>query len=198
MRCVTTSPLALGTRLFGTRVPDADAFALLDRFVERGGKWIDTADCYAFWLSRSGRGEDSERVIGQWLAARPGVRDRVKLSTKIGGEPVGADSWRGWPGNREGLGAAAVQAAIDGSLGRLGVDTIDLLWLHQEDRSVPIEETVDAIAGPVAAARQRPPLRPAAPRCPGDPRRRRALRCRDRAPSKSLLGHSTRARDPRN
>ncbi len=137
--------------LFGTRVDERTAFALLDRFVERGGEWIDTADCYAFWLSESGRGDDSERVIGRWLAARPGVRDTVKLSTKIGAEPEGDESWRGWPANREGLGSPAVRKAIHGSLARLGVETIDLLWLHQEDRGVPIEETVDAIAGYVGA-----------------------------------------------
>ncbi len=152
---MTASPLVLGTMLFGTRVGRDTAFALLDRFVERGGEWIDTADCYAFWLSESGRGDDSERVIGEWLAARPGVRDRVGLSTKVGAEPAGGDGWRGWPANREGLGAPAVSAALDGSLARLGVDAVDLLWLHQEDRSVPIEETVDAVAGHVAAGRVR-------------------------------------------
>lgn len=147
--------LALGTMLFGTRVGEVDAFALLDCFVERGGSWVDTADCYAFWLSESGRGDDSERVIGRWLAARPGAREQVRLSTKIGSEPVGDDSWRGWPANREGLGAAAVHAAIRGSLDRLGVDAVDLLWLHQEDRDGPIEATVDAIAEHTAAGRVR-------------------------------------------
>lgn len=138
--------VALGTMLFGTRVDEAQAFALLDRFVERGGRWIDTANCYAFWLSESGRGDDSERVIGNWLRARPGVREHVRISTKIGAEPVGAEGWRGWPANREGLSPAAVNAAVRGSLDRLGVERIDLLWLHQEDRSTRIEATVDALA----------------------------------------------------
>ena len=145
--------LVLGTMLFGTHIEEATAYTLLDRFVERGGRWIDTADCYAFWLSESGRGDDSERVIGRWLAARAGIRERVLISTKIGAEPVGSGSWRGWPDNREGLSPQAVQRAVEGSLARLGIDRIDLLWLHQEDRATPIEDTVDAVEGFVASGR---------------------------------------------
>lgn len=143
---VQMSPLALGTMLFGTRTDATMSFSLLDRYLERGGRWIDTADCYAFWLSESGRGDDSERVVGEWLARREGVRDEVLISTKVGAEPTGPDSWRGWPANREGLSRQAILNAVDGSLARLGVDRIDLLWLHQEDRSVPIEESIDALA----------------------------------------------------
>jgi aryl-alcohol dehydrogenase-like predicted oxidoreductase len=133
--------------LFGTAIDEPTAYALLDRFVERGGEWIDTADCYAFWMSASGRGDDSERVIGQWLSANPGVRDRISIATKIGAEPVGDQSWHGWPANREGLSPETVRTAVAGSLKRLGVDRLDLLWLHQPDDAVPIEYTVNAVAG---------------------------------------------------
>jgi len=143
MTTATQSPLVLGAMMFGTRVDEATSFALLDRFVERGGGWIDTADCYAFWASDTGHGGDSERVLGRWLAARPGVRDRVRIATKLGAEPTEPGSW---PGTREGLAPGAVRKAFAGSLDRLGVDRVDLLWLHQEDRSVPIEETVEALA----------------------------------------------------
>ncbi|MEV6845546.1 aldo/keto reductase [Actinoplanes sp. NPDC051411] len=136
--------LVLGAMMFGTRIDEATSFALLDRFVERGGGWIDTADCYAFWASGTGRGGDSERVLGRWLAARPGVRSRVRIATKLGAEPAEPGSW---PHRREGLSPDAVRAAFAGSLDRLGVDRVDLLWLHQEDRSVPIADTVDALAG---------------------------------------------------
>lgn len=85
-----TSPLVLGAMMFGTAVDEDTSFALLDRFVERGGVWIDTADCYAFWASDDGRGGASERVLGRWLAARPGVRDRIRIATKIGAEPLWA------------------------------------------------------------------------------------------------------------
>jgi aryl-alcohol dehydrogenase-like predicted oxidoreductase len=137
------APLVLGAMMFGTRIDEETSFAILDRFVERGGVWIDTADCYAFWESDSGLGGDSERLLGRWFAARPGVRDRVKLATKLGAEPPEPGAW---PRRRQGLSALAVRSAFTGSLERLGVDRVDLLWVHQEDRSVPIEETVNALA----------------------------------------------------
>lgn len=138
-----TSPLVLGAMMFGTAIDEETSFALLDRFVERGGVWIDTADCYAFWASDDGRGGASERVLGRWLAARPGVRDRVRIATKLGAEPLWAGSW---PDQRAGLSRRAIHDAFAGSLERLGIDQVDLLWLHQEDRRTPIEETVDAVA----------------------------------------------------
>ncbi|GAA3342023.1 aldo/keto reductase [Amorphoplanes nipponensis] len=144
MTQATQSPLVLGAMMFGTTVDERTSFALLDRFVERGGSWIDTADCYAFWAADTGRGGDSERLLGRWLVARPGVRDRVRIATKLGAEPLEPGSW---PQRREGLSPAAVRAAFTGSLDRLGLDRVDLLWLHQEDRSVPIEDTVEALAG---------------------------------------------------
>ena len=136
--------LVLGAMMFGTRIDEETSFALLDRFVERGGEWIDTANCYAFWADESGHGGASERVLGRWFATRPGVRERVRLATKLGAEPLAPG---GFPERREGLSADAVKAAYAAGLDRLGVDRVDLLWLHMEDRSVPIEETVDAIAG---------------------------------------------------
>ena len=161
------SPLVLGAMLFGTRIDDDTSFSLLDRFVEAGGEWIDTADCYAFWASDTGFGGDSERLLGRWFAARPGVRDRVKLATKLGAEPTVTD---GWPERRQGLSAAAVRDAFAGSLDRLGLDSVDLLWLHQEDRSVPIEETVDAIAEPGGRRSGRQGRRLQSPRVAGGTR----------------------------
>lgn len=137
------SPIVLGAMSFGTLVDEDTSFALLDRFVERGGVWIDTADCYSFWASETGLGGASEAVLGRWFAARPGVRSRIRLSTKVGAEPL----WPGsWPERRTGLSPRAIRDAVEGSLARLGIDTIDLLWLHQEDRSVAIEDTVDGLA----------------------------------------------------
>ncbi|MET0426051.1 MAG: aldo/keto reductase [Actinoplanes sp.] len=133
--------IVLGAMLFGTRIGEAESFALLDRFVERGGRWIDTSDNYAFWEDPSGLGGQSERVIGRWLAARPGMRGRVSISTKAGAEPT--DPARGMDA-MEGLSAPAIQAALTGSLDRLGVDAVDLYWAHVEDRSVPLAETVGA------------------------------------------------------
>jgi len=142
------SPLVLGAMLFGTRLDEKTSFDLLDRFVDGGGVWIDTADCYAFWESRSGHGGQSETVLGRWFAARPGVRERVRISTKFGAEPRWAGSW---PEHFEGTSTRAVRTAFEGSLRRLGTDHIDLLWWHTEDRSTPVEETVEAVAPFVAA-----------------------------------------------
>jgi aryl-alcohol dehydrogenase-like predicted oxidoreductase len=138
-----SSALVLGAMMFGTTIDETTSFALLDRFVERGGVWIDTADCYSFWASDDGLGGDSERVLGRWLAARPGIRDRVRLATKLGAEPLWAGSW---PERRTGLSRRAVREAFAASLDRLGVAAVDMLWLHQEDRATPIEETVEALA----------------------------------------------------
>ncbi|WP_262002660.1 aldo/keto reductase [Microbacterium sp. Mcb102] len=142
-RNTPASPLVLGAMSFGTLVDEETSFALLDRFVDRGGIWIDTADCYSFWTSETGQGGASEEVLGRWLASRPDARAQVRISTKVGAEPL----WPGsWPEHRAGLSPRAIHAAVEGSLERLGVDRIDLLWLHQEDRTVAIEDTVDALA----------------------------------------------------
>jgi aryl-alcohol dehydrogenase-like predicted oxidoreductase len=134
--------------MFGITIDEPTSFAILDRFVDAGGQWIDTADCYSFWASESGYGGDSERLLGRWLAARPGVRDRVKISTKLGAEPLDKNDW---PVSRQGLSAPAVASALEGSLQRLGVDHVDLLWAHMEDRRVAIEETADAMGALVAS-----------------------------------------------
>ncbi|RPF21964.1 aryl-alcohol dehydrogenase-like predicted oxidoreductase [Myceligenerans xiligouense] len=135
--------LALGAMRFGTGVDERTAFDLLDRFVDAGGTWIDTADCYAFWDSDTGHGGQSEEVLGRWLTARPGMRDRVRISTKFGAEPVVAGRW---PASRTGLGSAEVRAQLESSLRRLGTDHVDLAWAHMEDRTVPIEDVADTLS----------------------------------------------------
>lgn len=147
---MTTPRLVLGAMMFGTTIDETTSFALLDRFVEAGGEWIDTADCYAFWASDTGYGGDSEELLGRWLAARPGMRERVKIATKFGAEPRVAGDW---PASRTGLGRSAIRSQFEGSLRRLGTDHVDLAWAHMEDRSVPIEETADAMAELVAEGR---------------------------------------------
>ncbi|MEV7780335.1 aldo/keto reductase [Kitasatospora sp. NPDC088351] len=133
------SVLCLGAMPFGTRVDEARAFALLDRFTERGGTFVDTADNYSFWHDGA-CGDESELVLGRWFAAR-GNRDAVVLATKVGARPAGPGEW---PANAEGLSAAAVRTAVDGSLKRLGTERIDLLYGHLDDRRAPLAETVDA------------------------------------------------------
>ncbi|NUR62315.1 MAG: aldo/keto reductase [Catenulispora sp.] len=137
------STLALGVMTFGAVVEEATSFAILDRFREAGGTFIDTADCYCFWIEgRTGR--ESEELLGRWLAAR-GCRDDVVLSTKVGAQPDPALAGT-WPRNAEGLSNATVRAAADGSLERLRTDHVEILFAHIQDLSVELRETVGAFA----------------------------------------------------
>ncbi|WP_369213098.1 aldo/keto reductase [Streptomyces flavofungini] len=142
----TDPQVVLGTMDFGTRVDPEQSFAILDAFVAGGGGWLDTANCYTFWTDPSGVGGASERVIGAWLRARPGARERVRIATKVRHNPRVPHA----PESAEGLSAPAVHAGVAESLERLGVDHVDLLWAHAEDRSVPLEETVGAFGELVA------------------------------------------------
>src|SRR4051812_35215959 len=125
----TAGPFCLGCMNFGTRVPEDAAFAVLDRFLERGGRFVDTANNYAFW-EPGGHGGESERLLGRWLASR-GSRDDIVLATKAGANPT-------VPGTgletAEGLAGPAIEQAIDASLQRLGTDHVDLYYAHVDDR----------------------------------------------------------------
>lgn len=136
--------LILGTMYFGTRTDEATSFALLDRFVEAGGRVLDTANCYAFWVSPTGHGGQSEQLLGRWLRANPGLREELVIATKVGVEPVDG-------GGVEGLSAPVIEREATRSLERLGVDAIDLYWAHGEDRSTDLEETVAAFGALVSA-----------------------------------------------
>ncbi|MFJ9084183.1 aldo/keto reductase [Streptomyces sp. NPDC102384] len=143
-----TENLALGAMLFGTAQDEHRSFEILDRFVDAGGVWIDTANCYAFWADPTGFGGKSEEMIGRWLARRPGVRDRVRISTKVGCEPTEAGRF---PETAEGLSAGAVKSGIEDSLRRLGTDHVELYWAHMPDPATPLEETVGAFGDLVSA-----------------------------------------------
>ena len=134
------SSLCLGVLPFGTLVDEETSFALLDRFTERGGTFVDTANNYCFWIDGCDGGE-SESLLGRWLAAR-GSRDEVVLATKLGALP--APGGGEWPANREGLSAPVIAAGIHPSLRRLGTDRVDLLYGHVDDPATPLAETVAA------------------------------------------------------
>src|SRR6476619_5894191 len=123
--------LVLGTMYFGTRTDEATSYALLDRFVQAGGRILDTANCYSFWASPTGHGGQSEELLGRWLAANPGVRDELLIATKVGVEHTE-------DGGIEGLSAAVIERESARSVERLGVDTIDLYWAHGEDRGTEL------------------------------------------------------------
>src|SRR5687767_13984971 len=137
------SDLILGAMYFGTKTDRPTSYALLDRFVEAGGTTIDTANCYSFWASETGAGGQSEAVIGDWLGSNPGLRERLKIATKVGIEPAG-------PGQVEGLSADVITKACVMSLERMGIETIDLYWAHGEDRTVDLAETVAAFGAHLA------------------------------------------------
>jgi aryl-alcohol dehydrogenase-like predicted oxidoreductase len=139
---MTESTMVLGALSFGTRVDETDSMRLLDQFVDLGGTWIDTANNYSYWIDPSGTGGQSETVIGRWLAKRPGMRDRVRISTKAGANRSGP---AGHPGAAEGLSRPAISAAFRQSLERLQTERVDLFWAHAEDRSVALEETVETL-----------------------------------------------------
>jgi aryl-alcohol dehydrogenase-like predicted oxidoreductase len=123
---------------FGTTVDERDAFAILDRYAELGGSFIDTSNNYSFWTSETGFGGQSEALLGRWLASNPGVG--IRLSTKVGAQPTRRG---GFPDHVEGLREEAVRRALAESLDRLGVERVDLYWAHVEDPTVPVQALVE-------------------------------------------------------
>lgn len=142
--------VVLGTMYYGTKTSEATARELMSAFVDLGGRWLDTANCYSFWEDHSGLGGASEEVIGRWLADGPHRRDQVRIATKVRQQPTMPHRW---PETAEGLSPEAIHRGLDGSLQRLGLDAVDLLWAHAEDRSVPLVQTVKAFGEEVAAGR---------------------------------------------
>ncbi|PBC65807.1 oxidoreductase [Streptomyces sp. Tue6028] len=140
------SVLALGAMLFGSRTDERTSFAVLDRYVEAGGNFIDTSDNYAFWTDDS-QGGHSEALLGRWRRSR-GIGDEIVIATKLGARPLAPGT--GYVDNPEGLSAKTVREASERSRERLGVERIDLLYAHIEDRTVDPRETVEAFGELVA------------------------------------------------
>ncbi len=132
------SALALGTLTFGNETDEAGSFAQLDAFTEAGGTLVDSADVYA-----DGR---SEEIIGRWLAGRPGRREVVVLATK-GRFPTDETP------NGHGLSRRHLSMALDASLRRLKVETIDLYQVHGWDPLTPLEETLRFLDDATAAGK---------------------------------------------
>ena len=128
------TPVCLGTMTFGEQVDQPGAHALLDHALERGVGFIDTAEMYAVPARRETYGA-TERILGEWFASRPGVRDRVVLATKVAGPSRNMDWVRNGSAN---LTAAEIVQACDASLARLRTDRIDLYQIHWPNRNVPM------------------------------------------------------------
>jgi aryl-alcohol dehydrogenase-like predicted oxidoreductase len=140
------SVLSLGAMHFGTLTDEATSFAILDRYAEAGGTFIDTSGNYAFWVHGT-QGGESEALLGRWRASR-GAGDEITVATKLGARPRARGT--SYLDNAEGLSAAAIAAAARQSRERLGMDRLDLLYAHIEDPAVPLQETVEGFAALVA------------------------------------------------
>jgi aryl-alcohol dehydrogenase-like predicted oxidoreductase len=122
------SELCLGAMTFGREADEGTSRAMMDRFAEAGGTFIDTADAYTNGVS--------EQIVGRWLAGRP--RDEWVVATKV--------RWRTGEGpNGAGLSRARILASVEGSLRRLGTDHIDLYQVHAWDPGTPLEETLSTL-----------------------------------------------------
>lgn len=124
-------PLCLGGNVFGWTADAPTSEAVLDAYVAAGGNFIDTADYYPAWVPGNVGGE-SETIIGDWMRKR-GNRESLVVATKV----AMLDGVKG-------LSAKSIRTGCENSLRRLGVDTIDLYYAHQDDPTVPMEETLGA------------------------------------------------------
>jgi aryl-alcohol dehydrogenase-like predicted oxidoreductase len=155
------SQLALGAMQMGNATGEADSIRILDRYLEVGGSFVDTADCYEWWARKGSRGGESEELLGRWMR---GKRDRIFLATKGSALPEyspalwaedGTPDWDLARRTFAGAGAKTLRDALDGSLRRLGTDHVDLYYVHVDDRATPLEETLEALAGFVSAGKVR-------------------------------------------
>ena len=143
---LTLSPICCGGSSFGSAVSGGDLDRILNLYRDAGGNFVDTAHCYAFWTPH-GAG-CSECALADYVR-RNGKGDLV-IATK-GGHPGAA----GYRCVEHWLSPERVAADIDDSLGRLGVDTIDLFWLHRDETSVPVGDIVEMLNCEVRRGRVR-------------------------------------------
>jgi aryl-alcohol dehydrogenase-like predicted oxidoreductase len=127
--------------VFGWTIDEERSFEVLDAYFEAGGNFIDTSDSYGR-RGPGGAGE-SERIIGRWMASR-GNRDRMTIATKVGMAP-----------DLRGLSRDTISRGIEGSLQRLGVDTVDLYYAHRDDPDTPLRETLGELGALIAEGKIR-------------------------------------------
>ncbi|MGE0480003.1 MAG: aldo/keto reductase [Phycisphaerae bacterium] len=128
------SRLCLGTMNFGPETTEPDSFAIMDKALDLGFNFFDTADVYG-WK----RGEGwTEQIVGRWFAQGGGRREKVVLATKVYG-PMGDGP------NDRGLSARHIREGCDASLRRMQTDYIDLYQMHHIDRETPVDEILQAM-----------------------------------------------------
>ncbi|MEO7410775.1 MAG: aldo/keto reductase, partial [Sphingomicrobium sp.] len=135
---LSVAPLALGGNVLGWTADEATSFFILDAFVDAGGTMIDSADVYSAWAPGHVGGE-SEAVIGTWLKRDPAKRNKVIIATKVG--------------FMAGLAPDTIAPACEASLKRLGVESIDLYYQHQDDEKVPLADSLAAFEALRAAGK---------------------------------------------
>jgi aryl-alcohol dehydrogenase-like predicted oxidoreductase len=167
------APLALGAMNMGTLTDEAESRRILDHFIgevvprfraidgspARG--MVDTADCYCWWNERGSDGGHSESVLGRWFADTH-MRDHVYLATKGTGrienvqkawDTKGETDWGYAQQHFLGASRSVLENSLPLSLERLGVETVDLYYIHVDDRRVPIEQTIATLASFVGDGR---------------------------------------------
>ena len=144
---LTVPTLCFGGNVFGWTADERQSFKLLDALLESGCNFIDTADVYSRWVSGN-QGGESEAIIGRWLKlnGRTRSRESVIIATKVGMEMCP---------DRKGLSRKHILRSVDESLRRLRTDYIDLYQSHQDDKSVPLEETLGTYADLIKAGKIR-------------------------------------------
>lgn len=128
------SRLCLGTMNFGPHTSEADSFAIMDKALELGINFFDTANVYGW---KTGEGV-TEKIIGKWFAQGEQRREKVVIATKVYGR------MGDWP-NQSRLSAKHIREAVEGSLKRMQTDYIDLYQMHHMDRETPWEEVWQAM-----------------------------------------------------
>jgi NDP-hexose 2,3-enoyl reductase len=131
---LSVSRLCLGTMNFGPKTSEQDSYTVMDRALELGITFFDTANVYGW---KTGEGV-TEQIIGRWLAQGGGRRDKIVLATKVYGR-------MGDGPNDQGLSARHIVRACDESLRRLQTDWLDLYQMHHVSRSTPWEEIWQAM-----------------------------------------------------
>lgn len=128
-----TPPIIFGGNVFGWTLDEKESFEILDKLLEKGFTFIDTADSYSHWAPGNSGGE-SETIIGKWIKDR-GVREQMTIATKVGSNP-----------GKEGRDVSKdyILKAAEDSLRRLQTDRIDLYFTHWDNEKTPVEETLEA------------------------------------------------------
>lgn len=141
---LVVSRLGIGTMTFGLQTQESASHAILDRVLDAGVTFVDTADVYPIGgtLETVGR---TEEIIGRWL---PGKRDQVILATKAVGK-MGPQPWN------QGASRKHLIDALEASLRRLNTDYVDLYQLHSDDQQTPIDETLEALDSLVRSGKVR-------------------------------------------